>query len=195
MRDRNPSGITRLVAAGTLAIAGATAQAAEVRPFVKAGLDFGGDTLVTAVFVGGDREDVKANEGIYGGGGVSVINDAGNLEYQFSLAYKFRTISASNGDIDWSSWPLEALVFYRIPQWRFGGGLAYHISPELDGSGVVGGLNVKYDNALGFVLQADYLFLRNFAAGVRYTSVKYEPKGGGASAKTDGIGATFSYSF
>ncbi len=180
-----------LAALGAVALA----QAADVRPFVKAGADFGGDTLVTAVFVSGERESIKANEGFYLGGGVSMLNDANNMEVEASLAYKFNTISASNGDIDWTLMPIDVLAFYRLPQWRFGGGLTYHLSPKLKGSGVVGGLNVKFDNALGIVLQGDYLINPKMSVGARYTSVKYEPKGGGASAKSGGIGATFSYRF
>jgi hypothetical protein len=175
--------------------AAAATQAADVRPFVKAGFDFGGDTLVTAVFVSGERESIKANEGFYLGGGVSMLNDAKNMELEASLAYKFNTISASNGDIDWTLMPIDVLAFYRLPQWRFGGGLTYHMNPKLKGSGVVGGLNVKFDDALGIVLQGDYLINPKMAVGVRYTSVKYEPEGGGASAKSGGIGGTFSYRF
>lgn len=186
---------SRAGAALALAAACGAVQAADVRPFVKAGLDFGGDTLVTVVFVGGDREKVKANEGLYLGAGASILNDAQNVEVQLSLAYKFSQVSATNGDIDWTMMPLEALVFYRVPQWRFGGGIAYHLNPKLDGSGVVGGLNVKFDDALGVVLQADYLVGKSMGVGVRYTDVKYEPKGGGTSAKSGGIGATFSYRF
>jgi hypothetical protein len=182
--------------AGAALLAATASQAADVRPFVKAGADFGGDTLVTVVFVGGERESIKANEGFYAGGGISFRNEAKTLEGEVSLGYKFNSVTASNGDVDWTMMPLEGLLFYRLPQWRLGGGLVYHINPKLDGSGVIGGLNVKFDDALGFVLQADYLLLgQNMAVGARYTNVKYEVSGGGGSAKSGGIGATFSYRF
>jgi len=176
-------------------LAAAGAEGAEVRPFVRGGIDFGGDTLVTVVFVGGETDTIKANEGVYAAGGVSILNEARNMEVEISIGYKFDTITASNGEVDWTLMPVDALVFYRLPQWRLGGGLTYHLNPELDGSGVVGGLNLKFDDALGVVLQADYLIRQNMAVGARYTNVKYEPKGGGASAKSGGIGATFSYRF
>jgi opacity protein-like surface antigen len=182
--------------AGAALLAAGAAQAADVRPFVKAGADFGGDKLVTVVFVDGERESIKANEGFYFGGGVSIRNEAKTLESDLSIAYKLSGITASNGDIDWTMMPVEALLFYRLPQWRLGGGVAYHMNPRLKGSGVVGGLDVKFDDALGLVLQADYLIGQSMAVGARYTSVKYEEKGGtGISAKSGGIGATFSYRF
>jgi hypothetical protein len=182
-------------AAGAALFGAAAAHAADVRPFVKAGADFGGDTLITVVFVGGDTERIKSNEGFYFGGGISVLNEANTLEGQFSIGYKMNTISASNGDIDWTMMPVEGLLFYRLPRWRVGGGFAYHINPKLDGSGAIGALNVKFDDAFGVVLQADYLIGPKLAVGARYTDVKYELSGGGGSAKSGGIGATVSYRF
>ena len=187
--------VARHVVAALALVACTPALAADVRPFVKAGLDFGGETLVTVVFVSGDTESVKSNEGLYFGGGVSILNDAGNIETNLSVAYKLSGITASNGDIDWTMWPVEALVFYRIPQWRFGGGLAYHLNPRLEGTGVVGGLDIKFKDAAGLVLQADYLIGKSMAAGVRYTSVKYKQEGGGVNVSSGGIGGTFSYRF
>jgi opacity protein-like surface antigen len=171
-------------------------QAAEVRPLIKGGFDFGGDTIVTAVFVGGETESIKANEGFYVGGGVSIINEARTIEAEISIAYKASFIRADNGDIDWTRVPVEGLVFYRMPKFRLGGGLTLHLNPKLDGSGVVGGLNIKFDDALGLVLQADYLFTDKLGVGLRYTNIKYEAKGAiTGSAKGDGVGITASFRF
>ncbi len=170
--------------------------AADIRPMIKAGYDFGGETLVTVVFTDGSRDSIKANEGLFFGGGASIVNDTKDMEIELTLSYKFQTITANNGDVDWTRWPLEALVFYRLPQVRVGGGLTYHLNPKLSGSGVVGGLDVKFQNALGFVLQADYRLTDRANLGVRYTSLEYTVTGGGAgAAKSNGIGITFSGSF
>jgi hypothetical protein len=170
-------------------------RAVEVRPMLKAGYDTGGDTLVTAVFTNGKTEKIKANEGFYVGGGISIVPAASSLEMELSLSYKFQFISADNGDIDWTRIPLDALVFYRFSKVRLGGGLTYHMNPKLKGSGVVGGLNVKFDDALGFVLQADYRITEKMAVGARYTSVEYETSGTSVTAKSNGVGVTFSISF
>ena len=82
-------------------------------------------------------------------------------------------------------------MFYRFPQFRVGGGLTYHLSPKLSGSGVVSG-SAKFDDSAGFVLQADYL-LQKITVGLRYTSLDY--KVGGASVKSNGAGITFGISF
>jgi hypothetical protein len=169
--------------------------AMDVRPFFRAGYDFGGDTLVEVAFIDGSTDSVKANEGLYIGGGASIVTDSREWEIELSLGYKFSMINASNGDIEFTRLPLEALVFYRFDRVRVGGGVTYHLNPELDGSGVVSPLNVKFDDALGFVLQADFLVTEKMAIGMRYTNLKYEVEGVAASAKSDGVGFTFSYRF
>jgi hypothetical protein len=187
-----------LIALGlTAALAGpGAADAAEVRGILKAGLDFGGDSMFTVRFTNGDTETVKANEGLYLGGGAAIINDARTLELDVTLAYKFGLIYASNGDVTWSRWPLEALVFYRFQKVRLGGGVAYHISPHLEGGGVVGGLDVKFKDALGAVLQADWRITETISAGLRYTALEYEAKAPSTGKfKTDGLGLTFSWNF
>jgi len=170
----------------------AASHAVDVRPMLKAGFDVGGDTLVTAVFTDGSTKSIKANEGFYFGGGASILSDSKDIEGEVSLSYKFASINASNGTIDWTRYPLDVLVFYRLPQFRLGGGLTYHLSPKLSGSGPAGNISTKFDDSAGFVLQADYL-LQKITFGLRYTSLQY--KVGGASAKSDGVGITFGISF
>jgi hypothetical protein len=175
---------------------GLGAQAADIRPLVKAGVDVGGETLVTAVFTNGDRENVKANEGFYLGGGAAIIDEARHMEYHVTLAYKFAVINGSNGEIEWTRIPLEALAFYRFPRARLGGGLAYHINPKLEGSGVVSGLDIEFKNALGLVLQADWLITQKIAVGGRFTFLEYDAEGAfSGSAKSNGVGITFSMNF
>ena len=190
------SGSMRVLAVAA-ALAGPVAvEAAEIRPLFKAGFDFGGDTMVTAVFVDGSTEKIKANEGVYVGGGAAIVNDRRDWEFHLTLAYKFTMIDASNGDVEWTRFPLEALAFYRFQKVRLGGGVAHHINPALEGSGVVGGLDVKFKNATGLVLQADWRITEALAAGVRYTALEYDAKGPfTGSSNSDGLGVTFSWSF
>jgi len=171
----------------------AASRAVEIRPLFKAGVDFGGDTIVSATFTSGTTDSIKANDGFYIGGGVLVGTGVQNLEVEVSLAYKYTDISATNGDVTWTRFPLEALVFYRFPQFRVGGGPTYHLNPKLEGSGVAGGLNVNVDDALGLVLQADYLITPKITLGGRYTILDY--KANGVAAKSDGFGISFGLGF
>lgn len=200
---------SQVLAVLVLAVAGPIAsQAFEIRPMVKLGAEFGGDTLVTVNVTGGSSstKSIKAGQGVFLGGGVSVLNDARDIETEVSISYKFSSINANNGDIDFSVFPLDALVFYRMPHVRLGGGLTYHMSPTLQGSGAAGGLEADYDNALGVVLQGDYTFVRRFAVGLRFTHVNYKANSvrtnptlaattPPSSAKTDSLGVVFSVRF
>ncbi len=175
--EKNMTGSTfrRLLPALILvaaAVIPAASHAVDVRPTLKAGFDFGGDTLVTVVFTDGSTKSINANEGLYFGGGVSILSDSKDIETEVSLSYKFTGINASNGSVDWTRFPLEVLVFYRLPQFRVGGGLTYHLSPKLSGSGPAGNINTKFDDSAGFVLQADYL-LQKITVRLRYTSLEY----------------------
>lgn len=187
------------------AVVPATSSAVEVKPVFKAGFEFGGDNLVKVNTTGGSGgKSIDANQGLAVGGGASILMDSKEIEGEVTLAYKFSGITASNGDIDWSVLPLDALVFYRLPKFRLGGGLTYHMSPKLKGGGVASTLNATYKDALGVVLQADYSFTQRLNLGLRYTNVNYKASSiqtstfastPPSSAKTNGIGIIFSMSF
>ena len=186
----------RIIIAALAASAAFGVQAADVRPLLKAGFDFGGDTMVTVRFTNGDTESVKANEGGYIGGGVAIFSEAKDWEFHVTLAYKYDAVDAENGDIEWTRIPLEALAFYRHQRVRFGGGLAYHMNPEIEGSGVVGGLNIKFKNALGAIVQVDWLITDKIGLGARYTLLEYDAKAPATgSSKANGFGVSFSWSF
>ena len=198
--------IAVLIALG--AFLAAPSYAVDVRPAFKGSIEFGGDKLVSVGTTGsGSSDSVTAGQGLALGAGVSILNEAKDIETEVTLSYKFSGIHADNGDVDWTVLPLDALVFYRIPHWRFGGGLTYHMNPKLKGSGDASGLEAEYKNALGAVLQADYMFGEKIKLGLRYTAVKYkaskiqdtsiiqvnqEPP---SSAKTNAIGVVFTVSF
>lgn len=169
------------------------ARAAEVRPVARIGFDFGGDNLITVPFTDGTSDSIRANEGFSIGGGALFRSDLLHMEAEVTLSYKFTSVNARNGDVTWTRFPIDALVFYRLPQFRLGGGLTYHLSPSLDGSGAASNINATFDDALGFVLQADYLWTPRYTLGARYTSVTY--KTGGVSFSGKGLGTTIGFVF
>jgi hypothetical protein len=192
--DRLPGSLPVIVLVLAAAIA-FEAPAADVRPMIKVGIDTGGDTLVTATFADGSTETINANQGFYVGGGVSIVNAAKNLELEISLSFKYTTAYGPSSELDWTRYPLDALVFYRWSWLRLGGGLTYHLNPQLKGNGEVSGLTTGFDNALGFVLQADYRITETFTAGVRFTSVDYKASAGPLKATGSGVGITLGMSF
>jgi hypothetical protein len=171
-----------------------TAQASDVHGLFRLGLEFGGDTIKTVDFTDGTTATIKANEGIYLGGGMALVEVVKDVDIELSLAWKFKAIIASNGDVTFTRFPLEALVFYKFDKVRLGGGATYHLNPKLTVSGAAIGPNVSYDNALGRVLQADYRVTDKLNVGLRYTSIEY--KVGNSPAKSgNGAGIMFSGSF
>lgn len=196
-------------AALVLALVAGPACAVDVRPAFKIGADLGGDTLVEIQTSGGssDTRKITAGQGLFLGAGASILSDAKDLEGEVTLSYKFAGISAQNGDINWSVLPLDALVFYRMPNFRFGGGLTFHINPTLKGSGAASGLQANYKDAAGLVLQGDYMFGDRIKLGLRLVGIKYKadtvsPASGLAgnptpatNPKAGSVGVVFTVSF
>lgn len=178
---------------GVCLLASAPAHAGDFRGLFKAGFDFGGDTLETVTFRDGTTETIKANEGFYVAGGVAYIPETLNLETELTVGWKYTGVTASNGELRFTRYPLEALVFYPWEFMRFGGGLTYHINPTLERDGAVVGSDEKYDNAVGLVGQVDYRLSDNVTLGVRYTMLEYSRAGGDKGA--DGFGINVSGRF
>ena len=169
--------------------------ASEIKGILKTGYDFGGDTLFTALFVNGQTGTVKTNEGFYFGGGIAIINHAETIATEITLSWKFQDLNANNGDVRWERFPLETLVFYRASKIRIGAGLTYHINPQLEGDGVLQGLNIAFRNALGAIVQTDYFVTPSVSVGVRFTWLEYEQETTGAKFDSSGGGVTFGINF
>ena len=138
-----------LLLAAMMSLTALTAQAAEYKGVVGIGLDFGGDTLATAVYTDGSTTDVKANQGLTFNGGVVFVN--GPYETQATIGYKFGGPTAKNGSITWDVIPVELIQFYRTSMIRMGLGINYQINPklEIDVPGSPTNGSYKFDNALG----------------------------------------------
>lgn len=175
-----------------IALAAASSHAAEVRPVVVAGYDAGGDRIVNLTFTNGKGDSIRANEGLYAGGGLSVLNNARNVEFQGTLSVKYQGLHADNGNVSWTEFPLDVLVFYRRPSFRLGGGMTYVMNPRAKGSDAASNVDMTFDNALGAVLQGDYL-VEQVSLGLRYTLIDY--KFGGSTVKGSGVGVSFGFAF
>ncbi|MDH5472682.1 MAG: hypothetical protein OEY87_10955 [Gammaproteobacteria bacterium] len=164
--------VQSILAVSLLAIA--TASNADNRFFAEAGIHFGGDNLVTVAFIGGGSESINAGELL--SGSVGMISDISeSLKLRASIGIKFDAISAVNGDISFTRFPLEGMLFTNNAEgFNFGAGITYHLAPELDASGPVLSGNVPFDDALGFVAEVDYLLSEKAYLGFKLTSIDYE---------------------
>ncbi len=151
------------------ALASSFAQA--VTPVVEVGLYAGGDELVDVQFVNGPSQSIDAGGLIDLSAGL-LLPVSDSVDMQLSLGYRFDSIDASNGRIDWSRFPLEAKVFFNAQRSRVGLGVTFHLNPVLEGRGAASG-RLAYDDAAGVVLEWDYTGWEHAYLGLKYTAIEY----------------------
>jgi len=171
-------------------------EAAPLKFLLGAGLTFGGDTLATVHYSDGSSEDIK-------GGGLVMLY--GGLEYrlgtqvslQATLGYHVDdTSTKSNGSVRFTRVPVDLLAFFHInDKVRLGGGVQWVNGPELKGSGAASGLNVKFDDTTGAVLEGEYLFSPHAGFKLRYVSEEFKVKGTNVKADGNHVGLLFNYYF
>jgi hypothetical protein len=141
-------------------------QSTRIQPFYEFGGSFGGDTIGTILFVGGDDQDIDAGTGAsFGGGVIQRINDRFGIKYTASFKVSFS--AASNADVIKTVLPIDIIPYYRTGDHKFGAGLSMHLSPEVDWDWLAP--TMEFDDATGITLE--YAF-RGF--GVSYTDMDYD---------------------
>ena len=148
--------------------------------FVGFGLTHGGDKLAEAeVEYNGDTydDDLRAGELLTIAAGIVVYFPQPAWSLQTSIGYHTDSVGDYDDDITFDRYPLELIPFYNFSNHRIGAGLSYHLSPELDLK-EIGGPKVKFEDALGWLVEYDYSFSGwekgGFVLGVRYMWIDYE---------------------
>lgn len=177
-------------------------SANSLKPIIQVGYDWGGTTLATIHHDYESDYKIRAGEGLNLEVGAAV--DSPNLELQFLIGYRFDTDSASNGDVTWDTIPFTALGMFKNKQWKFGGGVTYHMNPELSGSfsGYDRGeyfndsVNDQYENSFGAVAKIQYRASNSFDIGLKGTFIEYKLKNDNTqTAKGNSIGLVVTYTF
>ena len=189
--------IFHLVGAAVMLCMASRAMATDL--FIEGGIHLGGETVATASFTNGDTEKIKAGELLsFAIGFHTELSDS--VQGRFSIGYKFDSINAENGDLDFSRVPLEFLVMQRYTYWMLGGGLTYHLSPEFTAdvaSSVGPSGTVEFDDSLGVVIAFDYNSKGNFDhdwyVGGRVTLIDYDNQFG--SVRGNSLGAVIGFLF
>lgn len=189
---------------GALALASSLASAQPAQPgplrsnlFVNIGYGSGGDTLVSIPMRDGSVQDIQAGKGVTLKGGLEfwIGQDA---TFQLSAAYQVDNTSAVNGDVKFSRWPIEGLMFWNLnDRMRLGGGLRKTTSAKLSGSGAgtqfVDG-TYHFDSSTGVVLEGEYLLTPQMGMTLRYVKESYSVNGS-PSISGDHVGAGLNYHF
>lgn len=183
--------------------------AAQINPVIQLGYDFGGKTLAEVqhydAYNGYVIRKIRAGQGINFEGGTSLNNDADNLELKLLVGYKFDEESSFNGSVKWKRIPLSAVAFIKNNRWKLGGGVTYHIDPQLIGSfsGIDNNnvpfndsVNDSYENSMGAIIEAQYNITDSTSVGLKGTLIEYKLKNNpSVIANGNSIGINFTYTF
>ncbi len=173
------------IALASLAFASQAQEGAQpvnaVAPFLGIGLTYGGDQIGDDIqYKNGDSSTLHGGALIDLRAGLEYTVPESPLSFQLSMAYHADSVSAENGDADFTRFPLEALVHYRVnPSWRVGGGLRKALNAKSSSSGAGSGYvaDQKFKASVGLVLEAETHFTRNLGLKIRVVSEKYKPDG------------------
>jgi hypothetical protein len=175
--------ITRLapaiVAASTIVLTMPTsvlAQDSGIRPFISAGMTFGGDTIATANYTDGSSDSIKGGELFQIGGGVQMGLPSSSMLLSFGINYHFDIANASNGKLEFTRIPFEGILYYPLSdKWIVGGGFRYTISPKAM-SRIDGGNReeVTFKDSAGVLVEIAYAVQPKTWLALRFVSEEYK---------------------
>jgi hypothetical protein len=181
--------LASLLAFAALGSAHAQAGFQPARFVLGGGFTFGGDKLATVAFTNGQDQDIRAGGLLAIHAGVDMlISD--QMSVQATVGYHTdSTSAANNGSLRFSRFPVELLAYAHLnPQLRIGGGVRLVNSPELNGSGAVGGLDVQFDNTVGGIIEGEFFFSPHFGLKLRGVSETYRVKSTGFKVNGGHVG-------
>ncbi len=141
------------------------------------GVTFGGDAIFTAYTTTGESKEVKGGE--LGQLGIGGLYQFGSAPIALALTANYHTdrVTASNGDISFTRYPIEAMAYYTgVNKFRFGGGIRIVTSPK--SSMTINSATQKkvFDNARGYIAELGYRMGSHSWINFRYVSEKYQGK-------------------
>jgi hypothetical protein len=171
--------VPAIVAASTIALAMPASVLAEdsgFRPFVSAGMTFGGDTIATATYTDGSTDSIKGGELFQVGGGVQMSLPGSGMLLSFGIHYHADIANASNGKLEFTRIPFEGILYYPLnDKWILGGGFRYTVSPKAT-SRVDGGNNeeVTFKDSTGALIEIAYAMNPKAWLSLRFVSEEYK---------------------
>jgi hypothetical protein len=146
-----------------------------IRPMIGMLGTFGGDKLADVVFTDGTTSAVTAGGLVQMYVGADIRPAGSPVSMLATVGYHVSRAGGDNGDINFERIPFEFLgMFDAIPgQLRIGGGLRYDTNVNLNSSGVLDAPAVKFDDAVGGVLQAEWMTSPHLGIVARYVNIRY----------------------
>jgi hypothetical protein len=174
-----------------------TSALAENSLMASISYDLGGEQISNVKLEDGDSKKVKANQGISFAAGFR-IQPSKNSEIQTTIGWKSGGAFASNGNVSWSSLPVEGTFLTKINKLLIGGGISYFLNPKQDADDAGKGYasNIDYDNALGYHVKLSYEpEATSYRIGAKYTMVDFDPEKKGKTVDGNSFGIFAEYVF
>jgi hypothetical protein len=161
--------------------------AAFAEVLIEFGIQSGGDEITLVSDTNAVIESTKAG-GRYSFaiGGTKALTD--NIEAQLSLGIISDADYTKDDEATWERYPLNAMLFYRTENFRFGLGATAHFSPKFKVSGTTKNASTTYKDAIGGLFEIDYRLNRDFHLGLRYTNIKYDSEADGTRFDGSSVG-------
>jgi hypothetical protein len=122
---------------------------------------------------------------------------------QATFNYHVDDVSARNGSLTFSRYPLEVIGYYTgVPNFRFGAGPRFVFNPELTSDFPGNNSTITFEDTVGAVIEAGYRPVGQLWVNLRFTAEKYKVKsinGSNVTAASDvsgnSIGLNVVYAF
>lgn len=140
-----------------------------IRLLIGGALEIGGDDIAQVYFTNGNKQSVKAGQGIsVAVGGQLQIPKVEKILLRGTVGYKYVTTAADNAHIRLTRVPIHLTAnFMAAKKLRIGGGMAMHNSINFNSDGI--GDNVKLENVSGPIFEIAYA-----GVGLTYTAMEYK---------------------
>ncbi len=157
-----------------------------VRLLVGGALELGGDKIADIYFTNGEKQSVRAGQGIsVAAGGQLQIPGAEKWLLRSTVGFKYVTTAADNVHIRLTRVPIVVTGNYMAtPKLRFGAGLAMHTGIRFKTDGL--GEDYKIKSASGPTVEIAYA-----GVGLTYTLMKYKDEEN-TSYSANAVGISFS---
>jgi len=143
-----------------------------VRFLIKGAFEFGGDDVAEVYFTNGEKQSVKAGQGVsIAAGGEFQIPGAEKLLFHATVGFKYVTTQADNAHIRLTRVPIQVMANWMATEkLRFGAGLTTHQAIRFKADGI--GQDITFDGATGPSFEVAYRGI-----GLTYTTMTYKDQG------------------
>ncbi len=171
----------RIICAALLLIgASAFAQDAPAlvtwRPFVGAGLTYGGDRLARVEYTNDTSETLHAGGIVHLVAGVDA-RFTPLVSAQLNIGYHVDSTSGSDASLRFQRFPVELLAYLSVNEkFRIGGGARFVSGAKVTGSGVFDSAHAEFESTTGAVIEGEYFITPKVGVKLRAVSEKYKLK-------------------